>query len=314
MIGCCIESLLAQSYPKGLTQILVVDNDSADDTRSIVSRYPVTLLVERKGTSYAARNLGIAHATGEIVAFLDSDCVAAPDWLAKLAVPFADETVGAAAGTIEDAPALTICEELSARVQPFARPERGGLQTLLTANVAIRRSALEGVGFFDECLPTGGDVDLGWRIQRSLGLRIVEAEEAIVWHRHRSTFREVFAQYRRYGLSEILLTTLYRGEAGSVAPAQQIRRMLDQARAIASYLASIVIRFAMWPFRRTSLQDQLWPLFLLTAESGNMTGKILGLVTTRCYRHNPYRNSRLINRVTMDTPGSGRAQQAAAEF
>jgi cellulose synthase/poly-beta-1,6-N-acetylglucosamine synthase-like glycosyltransferase len=297
MIRPCIESLLAQSYPKESIQIIVVDNDSSDDTGSVVSHYPVTLLSERDfTTSYAARNRGIAHADGEIVAFLDSDCVASPDWVTELIAPLADDGVGAVVGTIEDAAPQTLCEEFTTRLQPFARPERQGLKTLLTANVAIRRSALEAVGLFDECLPTAGDVDLGWRLQLSLGLTIAEAPAARVQHNHRTTFRGVFAQYKRYGQSEILLTTLYRGGAGSLTAGQQRRRMLRQGRAIASYLVSFTVRVATAPFRRTDRAHLLWPLFLLTVEVGNVAGKLLALLATRCYRRNPYASSRSIDR------------------
>jgi glycosyltransferase involved in cell wall biosynthesis len=297
MIGPCIESLLAQSYPKQSTQLIVVDNDSSDDTPAVVSQYPVTLLSERDlTTSYAARNRGIAHADGEIVAFLDSDCVALPDWVKELIAPLADDAVGAVVGTIEDAAPQTLCEEFTARLQPFARPECHGLKTLLTANVAIRRRALEAAGLFDECLPTAGDVDLGWRLQLLLGLQIAEAPLARVQHHHRTTFGGVFAQYRRYGQSEILLTTLYRGGAGSLTAHQQRRRLLRQGRAIASYLASFLMRVVTTPFRRTARRHLLWPLFLLTVEVGNVTGKLSALVATRCYRRNPYPNARIIDR------------------
>jgi len=267
MIAACLESLLAQTYPKQFTEIIAVDNNSSDDTRAVVSRYPVTLLLESElTTSYAARNQGIAHARGEIVAFLDSDCVAARDWLAELIAPLSDPAVGAVAGSIEDAPPQSLCEEFTARLRPFGRPERQGLKTLLTANVAIRRSALEAAGMFDECLPTAGDVDLGWRLQLCLGLEIADAPAARVQHIHRSTFSGVFAQYSRYGKSEILLTTLYGGGGGSLTASQQLRRMLQQGRAIASYLASFCLRALLWPLR-TDRRHLLWPVFLLTAET-----------------------------------------------
>jgi glycosyltransferase involved in cell wall biosynthesis len=299
LIARCLDSLFAQQYPRELMEVIVVDNGSSDDTRRVIATYDVTLLVESDvRTSYAARNRGIRHATGDLVAFLDSDCIAAPDWLAEIVTPFEDARIGAVAGAIDDAPATTICEEFTGRLQPFARPLRKGLVTLLTANVAVRRGALEAVGLFDECLPTAGDVDLGWRIQQQLGLTIAEQRSAKVQHVHRSTFAGVFRQYLRYGASEILLTTLYRGGAGSVRPADQRRRLLAQLRANVSYLGSFAFRLTVSLLRlRVDRRYVLWPLFLLTAESGNVGGKLLAMLRTRYYRRNPYPNRRAIVRM-----------------
>ncbi|MEA2570818.1 MAG: hypothetical protein QOI24_2819 [Acidobacteriota bacterium] len=286
----CLDALVAQDYPKQLTEIVVVDNDSSDDTREVASRYDVTLLLEREiRSSYAARNRGIVHSSGAVVAFLDSDCIPASDWLTNLVLPFADANVGAVVGAIEDAQAESLCQEFTARVQPLARPLHRGLKTLLTANAAVRRSALDAAGLFDECLPTGGDVDLGWRIQTNLHLDIAESLGAKVLHVHRSRFADVFAQYRRYGTSEILLATIY-GEGGG-----QTRRMLRQLRAIGTYVLSFGWRLVTSPTRRRLL----WPLFLLTVETGNLTGKLSALVSTRWYRRNPYANPRPIRRSAL---------------
>ena len=289
-IGACIEALLAQDYPRDFVEIIVVDNGSADETRDVVARYPVTLLVELEvRTSYAARNRGIAQASGEVIAFTDADCVALSDWLTHLVAPLADATVGAAVGTVGDAAPDTLCEEFTARVQPFARPQRCGLQTLLTGNVAMRRSTLEALDRFDERLPTGGDVDLGWRMQRNLGLRLADVPEATVLHKHRSTFRQVFAQFRRYGLSEILLATLHGGNNGS----KPVRRMLAQARAMGSYGVSLTYRVMRSTLRGFDRRYVLWPWFLFTVEAGNVAGKLEGLIATRGFRRNPYPNPRL---------------------
>jgi glycosyltransferase involved in cell wall biosynthesis len=308
-IGPCIESLLAQTYPKNLTEIIVVDNGSTDSTPSVVARYPVTLLFETGLlTSYAARNRGIANATGQVIAFTDADCVATADWLLQLIAPFDDPTVGAVLGAVDDASPASLAEEFAARIRPFATPTCRGLKSLLTANAAIRAQVLRDLGSFDERLPTGGDVDLGWRLQQRSPLRIVESPARVI-HRHRSTFRGVFAQYRRYGLSEVLLTTIYRGGAGSQTAPQQLRRMASQVRAIASYVAGFLLRAVRSLFRGFDRREILWPVFLLVAETGNVAGKLGGLVATRCYRRNPWSNPRIARSPVVPRAG-GREQVA----
>lgn len=296
-IASCIEGLLAQTYPADRTEILIVDNGSTDATREIVSRYPVSLLSETDiRTSYAARNRGIEHATGDVIAFTDADCVPSADWLVQLLAPFADPAVGAARGGVDDATPASLPEEFTIRLAPFAPPSIRGWKSLVTVNVAIRRSLLQKLGAFDEQLPTGGDVDLGWRLQQEPGQAIVEAPSARVTHRHRSTFAGVFAQYRRYGLSEIILTTLHRGGGGSRTPNGQLARLLRQLRAIGTYIVSLIVRGIRFVLGKRDRRYLLWPWFLLVAEAGNVLGKLDGLIATRYYRRNPWANPRLASR------------------
>ena len=58
----------------------------------------------------------------------------------------------------------------------------------------------------------------------------------------------------------------------------------------------------MWPGRGFDRRYLLWPLFLLTIESGNIMGKLDGLLMTHCYRHYPFRSSRLIARTKTSEP------------
>ena len=83
-IAACLESLLAQDYPKDKVEIIVVDNDSADHTAEIIQRYPVTYLLEREVRNPGGvRNRGMREVRGDIVAFTDGDCVAVQDWLQR---------------------------------------------------------------------------------------------------------------------------------------------------------------------------------------------------------------------------------------
>ena len=85
IIGACLKSLLAQDYPKDKYEVIAVDNNSKDKTADIIKEYSVHYLFESKVQgSYAARNTGVRHAKGEILAFTDADCVADKGWLKKV--------------------------------------------------------------------------------------------------------------------------------------------------------------------------------------------------------------------------------------
>ncbi len=74
----CVASVAMQDYPEGLLEVIVVDDGSTDNTASVADnlslKYPnVTVLHKENGGSSSARNLGISHATGDYIGFVDSD-------------------------------------------------------------------------------------------------------------------------------------------------------------------------------------------------------------------------------------------------
>ncbi|MGP0593389.1 glycosyltransferase [Nitrospira sp. T9] len=81
----CIEGLLQQSYPREQYEILMIDNNSTDISAETVRQYPgIQLLHETMQGSYAARNRGLREAKGEVMAFIDADCVPSHDWLHEI--------------------------------------------------------------------------------------------------------------------------------------------------------------------------------------------------------------------------------------
>jgi mycofactocin system glycosyltransferase len=136
---------------------IAVDDGSRDPAAiaGVCARWG-TRLVRRDvpGGPGAARNSALAHLQTELVAFLDSDCVASPDWVRELAGHFGDPRVAAVAPRVRD-PALDMGPSAAA-VAPGAR-----VAYVPSAALIVRRAAL---GAFDETLRYGEDVDLVWRL------------------------------------------------------------------------------------------------------------------------------------------------------
>jgi glycosyltransferase involved in cell wall biosynthesis len=180
-------ALARQTLPRERFEVIVVDDRSTDDTPGRVRRSGFARLVVApiRGGSYAARNLGIVEARGEILAFTDGDCVPAPDWLERGLVA-ASNGVDLVAGHID----MPLGERPSASaLVDYARhlnQERAVSEGFgATANLWTRRDVIERVGRFNDKLISGGDTEFGHRAL-ARGAVIRYAPEVVVTHPARS--------------------------------------------------------------------------------------------------------------------------------
>ena len=213
-----LSCLRTQGFPETQVEYLLVDNKSSDRTPDILEAASqetpaIKHLTELEiQSSYAARNRGIKAATGDILAFTDADCRPQPDWLEKLIAPFSDSSIGIVAGEIVAMPGKTLLEKYADRQNTLSQKHTLAHPFCAygqTANLAIRRLALEKVGIFRRYLTTGGDADICWRILRKTDWQLQFAPTAIVQHRHRQSMKELENQWRRYGRSNLYLHELH---------------------------------------------------------------------------------------------------------
>lgn len=217
-----INCLMAQTYPEDRVEYLLVDNNSSDGTSKLLklasenSPIKIRALSEKEiQSSYAARNTGIREAAGEIIVFTDADCRPLPNWLEKLVKPFINTNIVIVAGEITALPSSNLLEKYADRQETLSQKHTLANKFCAygqTANLAIRRLALEKAGLFRPYLTTGGDADICWRIlQLEIGT-LEFAPEAIVQHRHRTTLKELKSQWQRYGRSNSYLHELHNVE------------------------------------------------------------------------------------------------------
>ncbi|HLW36867.1 MAG TPA: glycosyltransferase [Candidatus Eremiobacteraceae bacterium] len=202
-IADMLSGLLAQSgIADRDVEFIVVDNNSTDSTPDIVRSFPVTFLQERKPGAGAARNCGLRHARGSIIAYLDADTLPTRRWLMHLANVFDDSDVVIAVGntlvfqpqTAEErycaAAGLNYSERaIERRPFPFAP----------SLNMAVRREAAMSIGGWAEDMPTAEDVDFSLRLLRAYPATITYARDAVLFHKNRSDRSSLLRQAWTYG-------------------------------------------------------------------------------------------------------------------
>ncbi len=181
-----LDSLRAQTLESDRFEVVVVDDESRDDTTSVLERELArrelrlrSFRLEPSRGPAGARNEGWRAADGSLVVFTDDDCVADPGWLEAIAA-----AASARPGCLVQGRTDPIPEE-RASIGPFSRTlevtELGPY--FQTCNIAYPRAMLEALGGFDDSTfpRSGEDTDLAWRAIED-GAEAVYAEDARVFH------------------------------------------------------------------------------------------------------------------------------------
>jgi glycosyltransferase involved in cell wall biosynthesis len=194
----CLASLEAQTYPADRFEVLIADNASPQGiaaVEAVVAGRARVILVEERGAG-PARNGAVAQATGEILAFIDSDCQAQPDWLAQgiAALPAYDFIGGRVTVLVDDEKNMTPVEAFE-RVFAFNFDHYINKMGFTGAgNLFCPRALFHAIGGFK--LTVSEDVEWSRR-GVAMGYRLGYAPLAIVGHPARRTWDELILKWRR---------------------------------------------------------------------------------------------------------------------
>lgn len=200
-VGACILAVLSQSLPRDSYEVIVVDDGSTDATGAIARSHGARVVPQPPLGTAMARNTGARAARGEILLFLDADCLPALDWLAQMIAPFNDPSVVGVKGAYVTQETGLLPRLIQTEYDDrYRRLEDGAALDVVDGYAAaFRRSAFLAAGGFDPSLVAAADVDLSCRLSTN-GQRLVFAPRAKVYHTHDATLREYVARKLRYGL------------------------------------------------------------------------------------------------------------------
>ena len=213
-IRATLSSLLAQSFDEPY-EIIVVDSSSDETPRVIANEFPTAHLIhlDQQTGPGAARNLGLIQAAGAIIACIDADCIAPPDWLERMvaAQRAGHEVVG---GAIENGNPESLIS-WAGYLGEFREWLPVGQARLVdhapTCNISYSRSIFARFGGFPAKFYPQEDLLYHWRLSHH-GTPIWFEPDIRVRHVHRSTWRAYVRHLRRIGCITARVLKLTREE------------------------------------------------------------------------------------------------------
>ncbi len=236
-LGECLASILGRSGEPPPREVIVVDDGSTDGTAAMAEARGARVIHLAGLGPAAARNAGARAASGDVLVFLDADCVPEEGCFEALVAPFADPQVaGTRGGYTSRQPGLLPrfvqleMEEKQSRLAASAR-----VTLLDTACAAYRRDLFLEQGGFDEGLPATSveDAEFSFRLAAQ-GRRLVYAPEARVRHRHPEQLGSYLRRKLRFGYYR---ARLYRRYPGRVREDGYTPRLMPLQIALSGVLA-----------------------------------------------------------------------------
>ncbi len=243
-----LDSFQLLDFPPNRLELIIADDGSSDETEKIVRSYQKKMsfnlhfFSQKNQGPGAARNMGIMKASGDFFVFVDSDCTVPPDWLKKVEIGLQAQNAAAFGGRDsyrEDFPDLLKAINYSMTSFFTTGGLRGGKGKKLAKfyprsfNMGISRELFKKVGGFGT-LRHGQDIEYSNRIIKS-GAKVAYIDNAIVYHKRRTSIRKFFRQVFNWGVARI---NLYKIDSSMLEP-------LHTIPAIATLLLLLIIMLSI---------------------------------------------------------------------
>ncbi len=207
-----LDGLARQTYPADRFELVVIDDGSTDETLALLrgrqTRFPLRVVQQAHRGPAAARNLGVEHASGDVVLFLDDDVLPAPELIERHAGRHRADPDAVVVGPMLPPSGWPRSVWVRWEEEKLARQYqamRDGVyactpRQFYSGNASVRRAHFLETGGFDPAFARAEDVELGYRL-RDRRARFVFDPEAAVEHfasRSLAAWQRTPYQYGRY--------------------------------------------------------------------------------------------------------------------
>lgn len=201
ILQICLDALSRQVYGLDSFEVIIINNDSEvmDVPNSVNLAKNMRIIHEPTPGSYAARNKGLREAKGSIIGFTDSDCIPGENWISNAVDCYLNnDSAERIAGKVnlfrlEGGNKLVWYFETITAFNQKHNVEKG---LSVTANMFVKKSALDRVGMFNSTLYSGGDMEWNKRATAQ-GIHIDYVSSILVSHPARLTYAEMVRKTRR---------------------------------------------------------------------------------------------------------------------
>ncbi len=261
-IAACLDGLSNQTAARGASEIIVVDDGSRDATRAVAEARGVRVLTQANLGAAAARNLGAQNADGEIVLFIDADCVPETNWIEAMTAPFADAAIVGAGGMKRTHQRgivpLFIQMEFDYRYDRVRAQKQ--FDFIDSGTAAYRREVFINAGGFDTSLSDAEDVDLSYRLVEQ-GYKMAFAGDAVVYHAHPES---VWEYWRRKYVYAYWRTRVYARHPRKIARDSRTPQSQRAQGVLAAMLVPVFPSIPFFPFAFLLFAFGLLLFFLTT--------------------------------------------------
>lgn len=214
----CLASLKRQLRKSD--EIILIDNNSTDNTQAVVKKYQHILSVRPYKTGLVGYpslyNFAIAKGKKDVLIFLDDDCIATEDLLSRIRERFREKRNFVLQGKTRSLPRGNIFAEISEdHLTNWIQSnvvEKNRLRVIDNRNFAIPKAIIQRVGGFSPNMEAGSeDVELGMRLFR-LGIPIIYDTSIIAYHHERTTLKGFLSQHYRIAQSHAVLDSKFSEE------------------------------------------------------------------------------------------------------
>lgn len=279
----CLKSLFNLDYPSDRCEIIVVDAGSKDGSINFVkslesqTKFPIKLIVRDKCNRSEGRNIGILHASTELVTIVNSDAVLMSDWLKTVVEFITQHPEAGGVGSYQICPTgqgllgKAVWYLPSMSINEYNFPDlksKEFCESVVIPNEAAiyRKSALINIGLFDERFNIGEDSELNARLIEN-GWKLYILKSAKIEHMHKRTILRFFRQQFQYGYGAAILE--------DAIPRDRLRMWISPYKLTISKVGPLILLFSVTLLLNYLQYHTFVLLLLLVVATGSIAFALL---------------------------------------